>query len=99
MPGIPTIVMLFQYLAADPSKDDEVLRQAVTLIGDLTKNLPSDPQLLQQLNHDFVARLIDDARTSQDPSLQEAAAYAREHMQQLILANNNINNQGSTTAM
>jgi importin subunit beta-1 len=84
IPSIPAMVSLLQHLATDPTKDEDVLRQAVTLVGDMAKTLVSDPQTKLQLNQPFVAQLIHEAMAQPDTQFQEAAKFAQEHMQRLV---------------
>lgn len=75
VPHVPAIMEFLLFLSQDASsRDEEVLQKSVALVGDIAQEMGSQPQVLQQLNQPFIAKLIQDA--SHDPNAREVALFA-----------------------
>jgi len=71
MPTLPGILQFLELLASGNSnKDEDVLRNAIVLIGHMAQTLGNEPQVGQQINQPFVAQLIQEALSSNDESLR-----------------------------
>jgi importin subunit beta-1 len=81
------ILQFLQLLSDDPNRDDFVLGKAVGLLGDIAMTMPAVmPQLKQDLNQTFVAKLLADAQASGDQSMMETAAWATGVLNQAVYA-------------
>jgi importin subunit beta-1 len=82
MQYVPSVLQFLQELANDPNRDDFVLGKAVGVVGDLAQAL--GPQIRPQINHPFVAKLINDALTSGDQGMVEMATWASSVVSQVV---------------
>jgi len=76
MQYVPSVLQFLEDLANDPNRDDFVLNKAIGLVGDLAQAL--GPQIRDQINKQFVAKLISDGMASGDPSMAEMSAWASQ---------------------
>eukprot|EP00980_Cylindrotheca_fusiformis_P000364 scaffold91_cov127-Cylindrotheca_fusiformis.AAC.24 len=79
---VPNILMFLQELSNDPNRDDYVLSKAVGLIGDLAQAM--GPEIKQQINQQFIAKLLNDAMGSGDRSMVETATWASSVVSQAV---------------
>lgn len=79
------ILQFLQVLSAEEHNDEEVLKGAVGMVGDLAQYF--GPQIAQYLKQDFVAKLLavfaNKARETNDPAYAQTLGYAQEKLQQL----------------
>ena len=73
---VPSVLKFLEELANDPNRDDFVLSKAVGLIGDLAQSL--GPQIRDEINKQFVAKLLNDAMASGDQSMAEILEEAKD---------------------
>jgi importin subunit beta-1 len=79
---VPSILQFLQELSKDPNRDDYVLSKAVGLIGDLAQAM--GPQIKQQINQQFIAKLLNDAMGSGDRSMVDTATWASSVVTQAV---------------
>ncbi|CAJ1960227.1 unnamed protein product [Cylindrotheca closterium] len=79
---IPSVLQFLQELSVDPNRDDFVLSKAVGLVGDLAHAL--GPQIKDQINQQFIAKLLNDAMGSGDKALVETATWASSVVTQAV---------------
>jgi importin subunit beta-1 len=79
---VPSILQFLQELSKDPNRDDYVLSKAVGLIGDLAQAM--GPQIKQQINQQFIAKLLNDAMGSGDRSMVDTATWASSVVSQAV---------------
>ena len=79
---VPNVLQFLQDLANDPNRDDLVLGKAIGLLGDIAQSM--GPQLKQQINQAFVAKLLQDAIQSGDAHLTDVANWASGQVQQAV---------------
>jgi hypothetical protein len=82
MQYVPSVLQFLQELANDPNRDDFVLGKAVGVVGDLAQAL--GPQIKQQINQQFVAKLLNDALSSGDQAMVEMATWASSVVSQAV---------------
>jgi importin subunit beta-1 len=82
MQYVPSVLQFLQELANDPNRDDFVLGKAVGVVGDLAQAL--GPQIKQQINQQFVAKLLNDAMGSGDQAMVEMATWASSVVSQAV---------------
>lgn len=75
---VDAVMQFMSKLAADMNKDELVLTKAITLLGDLAKEIgaPLKPYLQQQ----YVGILIQQAESSQDQEMQEYVSWSKEQL-------------------
>lgn len=71
---VPSVLQFLNELSNDPNRDVFVLSKAVGLIGDLAQALGG--QIRNEINHQFVAKLLSDAMGSGDQSMVDTATWA-----------------------
>jgi importin subunit beta-1 len=71
---VPSVLQFLEELANDPNRDDFVLSKAIGLVGDLAQAL--GPQIRDQINKQFVAKILGDGMASGDPSMVEMSSWA-----------------------
>ena len=76
MQYVPNILQFLEELANDPNRDDFVLSKAIGLVGDLAQAI--GPQIRDQINQQFVAKLLSDGMASGDPSIAEMSSWASQ---------------------
>lgn len=76
MQYVPSVLQFLEDLANDPNRDDFVLGKAVGLIGDLAQSL--GPQIREQINKQFVAKLIADGMASDDQAMRDMSSWASQ---------------------
>jgi len=79
---IPSVLQFLQELSCDPNRDDYVLSKAIGLVGDLAQAL--GPQIKDQINQQFIAKLLNDAMGSGDKALVETATWASSVVTQAV---------------
>jgi importin subunit beta-1 len=81
--NIQVILQFLQFLSTPESnKSEEVLKQAVSLIGDIAQRMgPINVNVLAQINQPFVVQLVTEAERSSDPTLVEVANWAKSVVQ------------------
>jgi importin subunit beta-1 len=79
---VPGVLQFLQDLSNDPNRDEFVLSKAVGLIGDLAQAM--GPQISQQINQQFVAKLLNDAMGSGDQTMVEMATWASGVVSQAV---------------
>lgn len=79
---VPSVLKFLEELANDPNRDDFVLSKAVGLIGDLAQSL--GPQIRDEINKQFVAKLLNDAMASGDQSMAEMSTWASQVVSQAV---------------
>ena len=79
---IPSVLQFSQELSVDPNRDEFVLSKAVGLVGDLAQAL--GPQIKDQMNQQFIAKLLNDAMGSGDKALVETATWASSVVTQAV---------------
>lgn len=86
--NVPAIMQFLQFLSTPESlRDEEVLCKAVTLIGDIAKEMAHQyPQVKQQLNQPFVFHLIQEASTMDSAEARENANWTHNVLQQTVNA-------------
>ena len=77
---VPSVLQFLEELANDPNRDDFVLSKAIGLVGDLAQSL--GPQIRDQINKQFVAKLLSDGMTSGDPRMAEMSQWASQVVSQ-----------------
>jgi len=77
---VPSVLQFLEELANDPNRDDFVLNKAIGLVGDLAQAL--GPQIRDQINKQFVAKLLSDGMASGDPSMAEMSSWASQVVSQ-----------------
>ena len=82
MTYVPSILQFLQVIAEDPNRDSYVLSKAVGLLGDLAQTM--GPQIKNEINKQFAAKLISDAMSSGDASMVEVATWASQSLTQLV---------------
>ncbi len=79
---VPPLLNFLNMIAEDPNRDDFVLNKAVGLLGDLAQTM--GPQIKNDINKQFVSKLVNDAMSSNDPSLVEVATWASQLLTQAV---------------
>lgn len=79
-PHIPSVLQFLEELSNDPNRDEFVLNKAIGLVGDLAQAM--GPQIRDQINKQFIAKLLNDAISSGDQTLTETAQWASSVVQQ-----------------
>jgi len=79
---VEPVMNFLQVVAEDPNSDSFVLSKAVGLLGDLAQTM--GPQIKNQLNKQFVMKLIGDAMASGDQSMVEVATWASQTLNQAV---------------
>ena len=78
---ITPMMQFLSFLANDTTKDEEVLKKAVVLVGDLARTIGHHPSA--QLHQDYILRLIRQGEASQDEEVKNAAQFSLRHLRQL----------------
>jgi len=79
---VPPLMQFLQVIADDPNRDSYVLNKAVGLLGDLAQTM--GPQIKNDINKQFVSKLVGDAMSSNDDSLMEVATWASQLLTQAV---------------
>jgi len=79
---VPPLMNFLQVIADDPNRDSYVLNKAVGLLGDLAQTM--GPQIKNDINKQFVSKLVGDAMSSNDDSLMEVATWASQLLTQAV---------------
>lgn len=79
---VEPVMKFVQVVAEDPNSDSFVLTKAVGLLGDLAQTM--GPQIKNDLNKQFVMKLIGDAMASGDQSMVEVATWASQTLNQAV---------------
>ena len=82
MTYVPSVLQFLQVIAEDPNRDSYVLSKAVGLLGDLAQTM--GPQIKDEINKQFVSKLVSDAMSSNDASLVEVATWASQSLTQAV---------------
>lgn len=82
MQYVPSVVQFLEELANDPNRDDFVLGKAIGLVGDLAQAL--GPQIRDQINKEFVAKILAAGMASGDPSMVEMSTWASSVVTQAV---------------
>lgn len=82
MPYVPSIFQFLQVIADDQNRDSYVLNKAVGLLGDIAQTM--GPAIKDEINKQFAMKLISDAMSSGDASLQEVANWASVAVTQVV---------------
>lgn len=80
MQYVSSVLVFLEDLSNDPNRDDFVLSKAIGLVGDLAQAM--GPQIRDQINKQFVAKLLSDGMTSGDPSMAEMSSWASQVVSQ-----------------
>ena len=84
MPHVESVMQFLDFLAKPSSfKDNMCLQKAVALVGDIAKEMGSDPSVKRQISQPFVVSLVREAHESSDSSTRELAAWTQGVLQQL----------------
>eukprot|EP00537_Pseudo-nitzschia_pungens_P006129 CAMPEP_0172366678 /NCGR_PEP_ID=MMETSP1060-20121228/16416_1 /TAXON_ID=37318 /ORGANISM="Pseudo-nitzschia pungens, Strain cf. cingulata" /LENGTH=871 /DNA_ID=CAMNT_0013090621 /DNA_START=184 /DNA_END=2799 /DNA_ORIENTATION=- len=75
---VPPVLEFLKVIAEDENRDSYVLNKAVGLLGDLAQTM--GPPIKDEINKQFAMKLIQDALSSGDQSLQEVATWASEKL-------------------
>lgn len=81
-PYVPHVLQFLHVIAEDPNRDDFVLNKAVGLLGDLGQTI--GPQIKNEINKQFVSKLVNDGMSSNDPSLVQVATWASQVLTQVV---------------
>jgi len=73
---VPPLMNFLQVIPDDPNRDSYVLNKAVGLLGDLAQTM--GPQIKNDINKQFVSKLVGDAMSSGDESLVGVATWASQ---------------------
>jgi importin subunit beta-1 len=79
---IPAILSFLQRIAADPNKDEAVLKAAAGLVGDISKTMGS--QVKDQINQPFIGHLLTEASRSNEQDTVDVASWAMQVVQSII---------------
>ena len=79
---VTPLLQFLQVIAEDPNRDTYVLNKAVGLLGDLAQTM--GPQIKNEINKQFVSKLIGEAMSSSDPQLVEVATWASQLLTQVV---------------
>lgn len=80
VPYVTSILQFLQQLAADPNRDDGVLKAAIALVGDIAQAMGSEAGIKNQIRQPFVEQLLNDGAKSPSESTREIAAWARQQI-------------------
>jgi len=84
---IPSVMQFLEFLSRPESnRDEEVLAKAVTLIGDIAKEMGQHMPVKQQLSQPFVGHLIQEASSIDSTEAHESANWTQGVLQQAIQA-------------
>lgn len=85
MPHITHVFAFLQFLSTPQSLRDVLcLEKAVALIGDIAKQMGTDPSIKEALSQPYVAQLINDAGTSGDTSACELAMWTQSMVREAL---------------
>ena len=79
---VTPLLQFLQVIAEDPNRDTYVLNKAVGLLGDLAQTM--GPQIKNEINKQFVSKLIGEAMSSSDPQLVEVATWASQLLTKVV---------------
>ena len=84
VPNVVSVMQFLEYLSTPTSyKDDMCLQKAVALVGDIAKEMGSDPSIKHQISQPFVVSLVREAHESTDGATREIAAWTQGILHQL----------------
>mmetsp|Transcript_18596 Transcript_18596/g.53763 ORF Transcript_18596/g.53763 Transcript_18596/m.53763 type:complete len:861 (-) Transcript_18596:182-2764(-) len=82
MQYVPNVLQFIDHIANDPNRDDFVLSKAIGLVGDLAQVM--GPQIRDQINKPFVAKLLADGAATGDQSIVETSNWASSVVSQAV---------------
>lgn len=78
---VPPVMQLLGTLTADTNKDDMVLTKAITLLGDMAKEIGAPVK--QHLNQQMLMMLFNQAASSSDPEMTHYTNWSKQQLDEL----------------
>jgi len=83
IPCVDSILSFVKIVAEDQNTDQEVFKNAVSIVGDLANVYGM--KIKQSLQHEFIKNLIEDACNSQDSETRQKGAKAKKNLKKISL--------------